>query len=287
MEGVSGKRPLVTVLITAYNEADFIEEAVRSVLAQTYDNLEAVVINDGSTDGTEDVLRRGFQDERLRVFDLGRNGRGASLNHGLDVANGTFVAVLDADDWCMPRRIEKQVEYLLRHEDVGVVGSYCHRKDDIRKEEFIREYPTIDGHIRKEMAKYIPIAHSSAIFRKCAVIQVGGYDESLPDHEDLDLWIRVAQKWKLANIPEPLVMRHIRSDSYWHRNFGVHTRNVHLARLNAKAVRELSLPFYLYTYPMARLMYPWLPNSVKRIVRRLGSDIEEQDLEADSSIPSS
>lgn len=277
----------MTVLITAYNEADYIEGAVRSVLDQTYDNVEAVVVNDGSTDGTAGVLTQRFEDERLRVFDQDRNGRVTSLNHGLDAARGKFVAVLDADDRCVPRRIETQVDYLLAHEDVGVVGSYYHRKDGIRGEEYVRKYPTRNGPIRREMAKYIPLSHSCAMYRKRAVIEAGGYDESLSDHEDLDLWIRVARDWTLANIPEPLVVRHIRSDSYWHRNFGAHARNVHLARLNAKAVRALSLSFYYYAYPMARLVYPWLPDSVKRIVRRLGSGIEEQDLEDDPSIPSS
>ena len=280
------KRPLVTVLITAYNEAEYIEEAVRSVLAQTYDHLEAVVINDGSTDETGDVLRRRFDDERLRVFNQERKGRVRSLNHGLDVAKGAFVAVLDADDRCRPNRIQRQVDYLLAHEDVGVVGAYYHRKDGIRGEEYVRKYPTRDEAIRREMAKYIPIAHSCAMYRTRAVVEAGGYDERLTDHEDLDLWIRVAQNWELANIPEPLVVRHIRSDSYWHRNFDAHARNVHLARLNAKAVRDLSLPFYYYAYPLARLVYPWLPNSIKRVVRRLGSGIEEQDLADAPSIPS-
>lgn len=274
----------MTVLITAYNEADYIQDAVRSVLDQTYDNLEAVVINDGSTDGTGDVLRRRFKDERLRVFDQGRNGRVPSLNHGLEAANGTLVAVLDADDRCRPRRIEKQVDYLLSHEDVGGVGSYYHRKDSIRGEEYVRKYPTSDGSIRREMAKYIPISHSCAMYRTRAVLDVGGYDESLEDHEDLDLWIRVAQHWKLANIPEPLVVRHIRSDSYWHRNFDAHSRNIHLAKLNSRAVAELSLPFYCYLFPMARLAYSWLPVSAKRVVRRLLSHIEETDLEESSQI---
>jgi glycosyltransferase involved in cell wall biosynthesis len=287
MNGAFRESPLVTVLITAYNEADYIGDAVQSVLAQTYDHLEAVVINDGSTDETGDVLRRQFDNESLRVFNQKRKGRVSSLNDGLDVASGTFVAVLDADDRCRPERIETQVDYLLDHEDVGVVGSHYHRKDGIRREEYVRKYPTRDEAIRREMAKYIPIAHSCAMYRTRAVVEAGGYDERLTDHEDLDLWIRIAQNWELANIPEPLVVRHIRNDSYWHRNYDAHARNMHLARLNAKAVRDLSLPFYYYAYPLARLMYPWLPDSVKRIVRRLGSAIEEQDLADAPSIPSS
>ena len=287
MNGASRESPLVTVLITAYNESEYIEEAVRSVLAQTYDHLEAVVINDGSTDETGNVLRRRFDDGRLRVVNQERKGRVRSLNHGLDVAKGAFVAVLDADDRCRPDRIARQVDYLSAHEAVGVVGTYYHRKDGIREEEYVRKYPTRDRSIRRAMAKYIPISHSCAMYRTRAVLDIGGYNEDLADHEDLDLWIRVAQNWELANIPEPLVVRHIRNDSYWHRNYDAHARNMHLARLNAKAVRDLSLPFSYYAFPMARLVYPWLPDAVKRVVRRFGSGIEEQDLEDSPPIPSS
>ena len=277
----------MTVLITAYNEADHIEGALESVLTQTYENLEVIVVNDGSTDGTKDVLRRRFDDERLRVFTLERSGRAPSLNYGLDVANGTYVAVLDADDRCQPRRIEKQVAYLREHEEVGVVGSYYYRQDRIRGEEYVRKYPTRDGPIRQEMAKYIPISHSCAMYRTRAVVAAGGYDESLADHEDLDLWIRIAQNWRLANIPEPLVVRHIRNDSYWHRNFSAHARNVHLAKLNARAVSELSLPFYYYAFPIARLAYSWLPVPLKRLARRFLSEIEEQDPEEAPQVSSS
>ena len=284
MEKVSSRRPLVTVLITAYNEADYIEDAVRRVLTQTYENLEAVVINDGSSDETEDVLSRRFEDGRLRVFNRGRNGRVTSLNHGLDVASGAFVAMLDADDRCKPTRMKKQVSFLRENKEVGVVGTNYVRIDNIRGESHIRKYPEEDRRIRREMSKYIPIAHSSVMFRRRAVIEVGGYDESLSDHEDLDLWMRVAKNWKLANVPEPLVVRHIRSDSYWHRNFGAHARNAHLAKLNARAVAELSLPFYYYAFPIARLAYSWLPVPLKRITRRLVSDIEEQDLEESPQI---
>ena len=285
MEKVSDRRPPVTVLITAYNEVDYIAGAVRSALVQAYDNLEVVVIDDGSTDGTEDMLKQRFGDDRLKVFSLDRSGRGKSLNYGLDVADGTFVAVLDADDRCLPGRIKKQVDFLENNKDVGVVGSEYVRLDKIRNEFHIRKYPICDREIRREMSKYIPLAHSSVMFRRRAVESVGGYNKSLCSHVDFELWIRVAQNWKLANIPEPLVVRHIRSDSYWHRNFGAHARNAHLAKLNARAVAELSLPFYYYAFPIARLAYSLLPDRLKRTVRHLLSDIEEQDLEESPQIP--
>jgi len=278
MEDASSERPLVSVLLTAYNEADYIEDAVRSVLAQTYDNLEVVVVNDGSTDDTEAVLRQRFNDDRLRVLNQRRQGRVLSLNRGLEAANGAFVAVVDADDRCIPDRIKRQVDYLSTHEEVGIVGSYYYRKDGIRREEYVRKYPISDGPIRREMAKYIPISHSCAMYRMQAVAEAGGYDESLADHEDLDLWIRVAQNWKLANIPEPLVVRHIRSDSYWHRNFNACARSMHLAKLNARAVAELRLSWYYYVFPVMRVLYTGLPTRLKHLARLLLSEIKEEDV---------
>jgi glycosyltransferase involved in cell wall biosynthesis len=277
----------VSVIMPVYNEEKNISESIESILSQDCKVLELIIINDGSEDSTEDIIYNEYgRDKRVRLFNQDNKGFSYSLNKALRASSHDFVARMDADDRCLSGRIEKQSSFLEDNKEVGVVGSDYVRIDNIRNEKYVRRYPKEDEEIRKDMAKYIPISHSSVMFRKEAVTEVGGYNESLTDHEDLDLWIRVAQNWKLANIPEPLVVRHIRNDSYWHRNYDAHARNMHLARLNAKAVRDLSLPFYHYAYPLARLMYPWLPDSVKRIVRRLGSGIEEQDLADAPSIPS-
>jgi glycosyltransferase involved in cell wall biosynthesis len=273
---------LVSVVITAYNEEEYIERSANSILSQNYENLELIVVNDGSEDKTEDVLKEKIDDKRLTVINIGRRGRMKALNHGVTAANGRFVAILDADDWCLPRRIERQVDFLASNENVGVVGCDYIRKDTLRNEEYVRSYPEDDDEIRKEMAKYIPLAHSCVMFRRHAVMEVGGYDERLADHEDLDLWIRVAQNWELANIPEPLVVRQIRSDSYWHSQFETHSRDMHLAKINMKAIRQLSLPYHYYIFPLARLIYSWLPTPLKRVARRLTSGIEESELNSGS-----
>lgn len=278
----------VSVIMPVYNEEENISGSIESILLQNCEGLELVIINDGSEDSTRDIIERKYgRDRRVRLFNQDNKGFAYSLNKALRVSKHDLIARMDADDRCLTGRVEKQSSFLKENKEVGVVGSDYIRIDNIRNEKYVRKYPKENIEIRKDMAKYIPISHSSVMFRKEAITEVGGYNESLIDHEDLDLWIRVAQNWELANIPEPLVVRHIRSDSYWHRNFDAHARNVHLARLNAKAVRDLSLPFSYYAFPMARLVYPWLPDSVKRIVRRLGSGIEEQDLEDGPSIPSS
>ena len=275
----------VSVVMAVFNEEENIEDAIESMMNQEYSNFEVIVINDGSKDSTERIVNSEYEEEnKVSIFGQKNKGLPSSLNRAIKISNSEFIARLDADDRCLPGRIKKQVSFLRNNKEVGVVGTNYVRIDSIRNERHIRRYPEEDRIIRREMSKYIPIAHSSVMFRRRAAIEVGGYDESLSDHEDLDLWMRVAKNWKLANIPEPLVVRHIRSDSYWHRNFGAHARNAHLAKLNARAVAELSLPFYYYAFPIARLAYSWLPVPLKRITRRLVSDIEEQDLEESPQI---
>lgn len=276
----------VSLIMAAFNEEESIKGAIESVLNQKYTKFDLIVINDGSEDKTKEIIESMYEEDcKVRLINQRNRGLAYSLNKAIKVSKSEFIARLDADDRCLPGRFEKQVSFLRQNEKVGVVGSDYLRIDDIRDKNHIRGYPKKDKKIRRAMSKYIPIAHSSVMFRRRAVVEVGGYNESLSDHEDLDLWIRVAKNWKLANIPEPLIVRHIRSDSYWHRNFSRHARNVHLAKLNARAVKELSLPFYYYVFPLARLAYSWLPIRLKRTVRHLLSDIEEQDLEESPQIP--
>lgn len=275
----------VTVLITAYNEQKNIKGAIESSLNQSHGRVEVLVVNDGSTDATGRIARQ-IKDQRVRVLDLERVGRVAALNKGIKASRGDLVAILDADDRCLEQRVERQHRQMVNDPKIGVIGSCYVRRDDIRNEQYVRCYPERDSEIRREMSKYIPIAHSCAMLRKQAVLDIGGYKGGKAGLEDMDLWIRLAQRWKLANIPEPLVVRHIRNDSYWHRNFYQQVRNAHLAQLNAQAISELSLPRYLYMFPLARLLYSYLPVPLKCTVRRLLSEIEERDLEDASQIPS-
>ena len=274
---MSNPGKMVTVLITAYDEQENIEEAVKSALNQSHRPLEVLVVNDGSTDATGEIVKQ-IEDERIRLLDLERVGRIDALNKGIEASRGELIAILDADDRCLRKRVEKQHRRMVEDPEMGVVGSYYVRVDDIRNEKYIRCYPKQNEEIRREMSKYIPISHSCAMFRKRAVVDVGGYRDETRGLEDMDLWIRLAKHWKLANIADPLVLRRIRNDSYWHSNFSQRARNLHLAKLNARAVSEFSLPFYLYIFSVARLSYTFLPTPVKRTVRRFFSRIEEHDL---------
>src|SRR5688500_4585887 len=121
----SGTPPLVSVILPAYNAEPFLEESIKSILAQTHSNLEVIIINDGSTDGTFATMQRmAAADPRVKVVDNGKNlGLIATLNKGLDLATGDFIARQDGDDISHPQRFEKQLQFFQSHEEVGLVGS--------------------------------------------------------------------------------------------------------------------------------------------------------------------
>jgi glycosyltransferase involved in cell wall biosynthesis len=274
----------VSAVIPAYNEEENIKAAINSFLKQTYNNLEIVVVNDGSVDSTKEILDDNYYNEKnVRVIHQPNKGFTKALNRGIRESSGEYVARLDADDRCYPERIEKQVQFLNKNPEVAVLGCDYLRVDKIRQETYVRKFPRRDEKIRKEMSKYIPLAHSSVIFRKSVIEEVGGYNERIDEGvEDLELWVRVAKNHKLANLPETLVMREIRGNSYWHSNFGAHARNLCLAKINARAIRELSLPYFYYVFPLLRMIYSWLPTPLKRILRRNASGIDESDVSPNS-----
>lgn len=274
-------KPKVSVIMTVYNEEEYIRQSVTSVLSQTYEDFELVIVNDGSTDRTQEILGNEFNDKRIRVFSQENKGRIRALNQAIKLSTGEYIANLDADDYCLPQRLEKQVEFLDRNPDVAVVGTAYHRYDEIRGEKWIRKYPMTDEKIRMEMSKYIPLCNSSVMIRKACLEEVGYYSEeldALQGIEDMELWIRIAKKFKLANLDEPLVSRKIRKDSFFHESLRHSERNRALARLNLKAIRELSLPIKYYFFPLGRIIYFWLPNNFKRIVRKFFSDINEENM---------
>ena len=265
----------VSVVMTTYNEEAFIADAIDSILEQTCQEFEVVVVDDGSEDATCDIVST-YEDDRIRLLEREHMGRSAALNCAIDAARYDYFAVVDPDDLSLPHRLETQRAYLDAHPDVAIVGSAYEAINEIRDESYTRYYPTSDEEIRRAMAKFVPIPHSSMMARKAAVVAAGGYDESREVIVDLDLYIRVARTHELANIDEPLIRRHIRTTSNFHTLFSDKERQLSLVRLNLKAVRELSLPPHYYLYPPAHLLYWQFPDGVKRPVRRLFSSLSEE-----------
>jgi glycosyltransferase EpsE len=268
-------RPLVTAFITVYNEEEWIGRAVRSLLDQTLRDIEVLVVDDGSTDGTPAILAA-VDDPRFRVLRLPRSGRAAALATATVQARGKYLANLDADDEALPLRLAEQAGYLERHAECGWLGAGERRVDTQRGERFDRCYPRSDAAIRRQAARCIPYCHSAVMFRGDLVRRGINYDPRQPYLIDFEFFLRVLRHCEAANLPEVLVTRRVRNESYFQQSFSTLHQDWRLACLSARAVRQFHLPVWHYACPAMRFAYRCLPAWAKRRVRAHSGLLEIQ-----------
>ncbi|MEX6686382.1 glycosyltransferase [Danxiaibacter flavus] len=199
------ERPGVTVLMPAYNAGCYIAEAIESVLCQTMKNFELLIINDGSTDNTEEVIRS-LDDSRITVISQKHKGVAQALNAGLHHAKGEYIARFDADDICFPERLEKQKHFLDVNPDYVITGGdavYISEMGD-----YLCHYtcPSHDDEqLKASLLTICPFIHSSVMYRKAVVMLCGGYNELAHNMEDHLLWVQLSRKGKFCNFAEPLI----------------------------------------------------------------------------------
>ncbi len=206
-------RPAVTVVIPTFNRAAIVVRAIRSVLGQTCQDWELIVVDDGSTDGTEQAVK-GLSDNRIKYIRHDRNrGGGAARNTGIRSAQGEYVAFLDSDDEWLPEKLQKELE-VFRTSDpaVGLVYTGKIMLDETGRVLEIR-MPTKSGWVYEALldANFIGSC-SRATVKKQALERVAGFDETLVAHQDWDLWLKVARVSRIAFVPDCLVKRHMGSD---------------------------------------------------------------------------
>lgn len=200
--------PLVSVVMPAYNARKYVAEAIESVLAQTFVDFECLIIDDGSTDETGQILQsHAARDRRIRIITQPNSGIGAALNRGIEESRGQYIARMDSDDLCLPQRFERQVDHLNRTPDCVLVGSRVLMIDPdgcplFEMESVQTAHEAID---RLLMEAQWSIVHPSVMMRSDAVRKLGGYNNDLVPVEDHDLFLRLAEVGKLANLPEILL----------------------------------------------------------------------------------
>lgn len=202
---MSDKQPDITVLMPVYNAGKYLAEAIDSVLSQTQSNFEFLIINDGSTDNTEELIRS-YTDPRIRLINQSNGGVSAALNTGLVHARGEFIARFDGDDVCYPTRLAKQYDFMQRNPEYILIGS---DGDYMNEEgEFLFTYRNT-GHTNEEIQArihvYCPFIHSSVFYRKAPVLEAGGYEVNARSFEDYFLWKQLIKKGKVCNFVEPLI----------------------------------------------------------------------------------
>jgi glycosyltransferase involved in cell wall biosynthesis len=200
--------PHVSVLLPVYRGAGRVEAAVKSVLAQTWDDFELLVLDDCSPDESA-AIALGFGDSRVRVVRNERNlGQVATLNRGLNYARGEYIARLDQDDVCLPSRLARQVELLDAESSVAVVGTWVDVVDDDDNvvETLRTRLDEPSDAVFLALVHRLPLYHPSVTFRRTVVADAGGYDESVRYCEDMDLWRRLLLAGhRLEVVPEPLL----------------------------------------------------------------------------------
>jgi glycosyltransferase involved in cell wall biosynthesis len=200
--------PLVTVLMAVHNGSAYVDNAIESILDQTFTDFEFLIVDDGSTDDTPDRIRA-FGDPRIRCVRNPVNiGLTRSLNEGLARARGTLIARQDADDLSYPRRLSAQVDFLDRAPHVVVLGTQVRMIGARRRYLHVEPWPksTLDLAIRWQLLFDSPFIHSSVMFRKSAIAALGGYDESFATSQDFELWSRVAEAgYQMRNLSEALL----------------------------------------------------------------------------------
>ncbi|HTZ40600.1 MAG TPA: glycosyltransferase family A protein [Syntrophales bacterium] len=203
--------PKVSVIMAVYNEERYLRGALESILNQTFADFELLIVNDGSTDGTEEIIRS-CRDSRIRLFNQENKGLTKSLNRALSLARANYFARMDGDDISQPQRFARQVEILDNNPTIGLVGSFVYRMDEKGGRCNLCSYPMESEGIREALWSTCPLCHPSVMYRRACVERVGPYREKVGPSEDLDFYFRVSEHFDVANISEPLLSYRVRPE---------------------------------------------------------------------------
>ena len=211
--------PKVTVFIPAYNREKYIGDAIESVLAQTYTDFEILLIDDGSTDSTVEIMGS-YTDPRLRIIRNEKNlGIPKTRNKGIENARGQYIAMLDSDDRAYPTRLEKQVAFLDRNPDFAQVGSWCRMMDEQgRPLKKTKRQPILPDDIDAQLLFRCSLSNRS-IMGRTELLREFGYRNDFPRCQDYDLHVKLAKKYKLGNLPECLVYGRIHPEQITGQTF--------------------------------------------------------------------
>jgi len=202
---------LVSIIIPVYNSEQYITECIDSVLNQSYQNFEIIVVDDGSTDDTSSIITQ-YNNDKITLYHQQNSGSGAARNHGVKKASGAWIAFIDADDIWLPDKLHKQLtncsDKAWSHTDLYFHGDIYPRHT--KTTELTSKY---SGHILEHLLVENSIGTSSVIINKKVFEELGGFNTDLRALQDWDLWLRVAKKYEICYVNEPLVYYRVHSKS--------------------------------------------------------------------------
>jgi len=232
------ENPKISVLMSVYNGDKFINQTIDSILIQTEKDFEFIIINDGSTDNTEKIIKS-YKDERIKYFFNNHKGLVNSLNKGLIVSNGRYIARIDADDISHPSRLKEQSDYLDKHKDTVICGTWAKKINENGEDIGIFNYPPEDhSAIKKYLIKHNPFIHSSVMFKKEVLKKTYNYIGFFKHVEDYELWTRILKLGIGHNIPKTLIYYRIHDNQ-------ITKRKSNIMKITGMLVRILAVFRYL------------------------------------------
>lgn len=204
----------ISIITITYNRANYIKEAIDSVLAQTFQDLEFIILDDFSDDNTENIIKN-YSDDRIKYFKNDRQlGITKSRNKALNLCCGEYIAILDSDDiWCDRDKLQKQIDFLENNPDHALIGTNAIFIDDRGGSIKKSKVKLNDKNIRNVILLRNQFFHSSVLFSRKAIESLGFYDEALKIGEDYDLFLRFGQKYKFANIRDYCIKYRVHNNS--------------------------------------------------------------------------
>jgi glycosyltransferase involved in cell wall biosynthesis len=206
----------LTVLMTTYNCAPYIRQAIKSILIQTYKDFELLIVDDGSTDNTEEIVKN-FSDMRIRYIKRNHIGRSSALNFGLKNSSNDIIALMDADDISHPERLELQVKNYSNNSNEVVFTTAAYFKNN--KIVFKGESSANHDQIYKKLALHGPYNNATALFNRKLFLENNGYDESIVFGEDHEIWLRLKNFLEFKQLKNVLYFIRFRDSSLSHDHF--------------------------------------------------------------------
>ena len=234
--------PAVSIVMPVRDGERFLQEAIDSVNAQSFSDFELIAIDDGSRDSTPEILAEAVRrDPRIVVLSKGPIGFATALNLGVAESRASLIARLDADDIAMPERLARQVATLQQEPSLGLLGGFAETIDENGRTLGIRRPPASHEALLAALARDNPFIHSTVMFRADLVHALGGYRAAIEVAEDYDLWLRMAERMRIANLPETLVRYRVHQQSLTGRGEVRMAFSVRLAR-RAATERQAGRP---------------------------------------------
>lgn len=259
-------KPLVSVVMPVYNGEKYLAEAIKSILNQTYKNFEFIIVDDGSTDRSAEIIQKyAKKDKRVMYLKNPKNLRICkTLNRGIKAAKGKYIARMDADDWSYPYRLDKQVRFMEENQDVVVSGGTMDVCDMSLNKLNERQYNLTDRDIRNKLFFWSPFCHGTTIYRKKEFLKSGGYDPHFDKAQDYDLWFRLGKLGKFANLSAPLYKMRVNTKSSTYT--AINKQEKFTLEIRRKAVKEYgySMRFLDTVYYLMQSISMWImPPEVK------------------------